>query len=165
MPRPFRLQPCAGLADQGAVRRARRRGGHHLLRPVRLRKIMKFILIAIGWGALCGCMNAGPNPSTPLPVSEALGAQEDRRVVVKGYLVFGSHARHLWRSEKAFRRGKVSSCLTLVETGPHRDVLTRNSNRLVVVTGRVRRDVTSGFVDYGACSKMGIAIESVSVGS
>lgn len=127
--------------------------------------VVQLLSVAAAWAVLCGCVTAQPNPSGTWSVVEAAGAEESRLVVVRGYLVFGSHARQLWLSKKAFGRGKISSCLTLVETGPHREALTRNSNRVVIVTGRVRRDVTTGFVDYGACDKVGIAIESLHVRS
>jgi hypothetical protein len=125
--------------------------------------ILKFLPFGIAWMALCGCATAYSSVSGAMSTVEASRGEEGRLVTVRGYLVFGSHARQLWQSKSTFRQSKLSSCLTLVETGRHRETLSRNSNRLVIVTGRVRRDVMTGVVDYGACNKVGIAVKSVHV--
>lgn len=124
---------------------------------------VKLLAAASACVLVWGCAAQAKPPGGTFSVLEAARSEEGRLVAVRGYLVFGSHARHLWSSKHAFGRGKTSSCLTLVETGPYRETLTRNSNRIVILKGRVKRDVTTGFVDYGACNKVGLAIEAVHV--
>lgn len=123
--------------------------------------ITRLLSLGIALAALCNCAAARSRTQDTMSTTEAARAEEGRLVTVRGYLVFGSHARQLWHSKRARRRGMTSSCLTLVETGKHRQTLSRNSNKVIIITGRMRRDVTTGVVDYGACNQVGIAVETV----
>jgi hypothetical protein len=100
----------------------------------------------------------------PSDVVREVQALDGREVQVRGYLAFGSHARILWDSEAAARgvlpQGvhPLDTCLTLIDTLPHRRALARNSGRIVTLRGLVRPNVLEGHVDFGACSDTGLQL-------
>jgi hypothetical protein len=110
---------------------------------------------------LCGCVAATPRGEAVLMPGEVGRAEEGATVKVRGYLVFGSHARQLWLSERAARNNDIEDCVTLVNTLPLREQLTQSSRRIVTITGRAFRDVLTGRVDIGACSPVGLLVERV----
>lgn len=107
---------------------------------------MRLFLIVVALIAPGACSEARPIAPGAIPVSAAARLDEGATVTVRGHLVFGSRARHLWHSREARRAGRSELCLTLVETAPHRDVLRRKSGSIVTIRGRIRSDVTSGYV-------------------
>jgi hypothetical protein len=114
-------------------------------------------LLIIG---LSGC-TANASQGDGFALSNILQRPEGSSVVVMGYLIYESHARQLWSSHHAYKQEDERKCLTLIGTLPHHDALSSNNRRLVKITGKLRNDVTSGYIDLGACNKTGIEIISV----
>lgn len=111
--------------------------------------------------ALAGCAsNIGSR--TPILEPAQVGLVEEGYVVrVRGYLLFESHARQLWLSESARISNDISNCVTLVNTGVLRTLLARRTRSIVTIRGRAFHDVTTGYVDLGACNRVGLSVEHV----
>lgn len=122
-----------------------------------MRFISAFFIVA----TVHGCTIPRERASEALRPQDAVGAEDGERVRVKGYVVFESHARQLWASEHAYRRSQIANCLTLVNTEPFRQTLLSSSRSVVIINGRIVRDVTAGYVDYGACGPTGLFIETI----
>lgn len=128
-----------------------------------LGRILLLVIAIIG----CSCAGALNTRSHLLPsylVSNAKSL-DGRSVLVSGYVIFGSHARQLWDSDASARDSDIDKCVTLINTLDYQRELERRNRNLVVLRGVVRRDVTSGYVDYGACNDTGLEITGILGGS
>lgn len=111
--------------------------------------------------ALCGCQGGEEFKTARLSSSQALLQAEGSMTSFAGYLVYESHARQLWRSKSAYKNGDTESCITLVNTSTHHKILTDHNRKIVRIIGKLRHDVTRGYVDLGACNKTGVEVTSV----
>jgi hypothetical protein len=118
-------------------------------------KINSLYFVAL---CLAGCVAS----DKPIPINTVSLAKipDGTRVTVHGFLIFESHARHLWRSE-IDAEDNSNNCITLVNTTPFKQDLQRKSRSMVTITGRIYRDALSGMVDLGACSKTGLILERI----
>lgn len=110
---------------------------------------------------LCSCATASTvdRPAmSPRQVIRSISAVDGHEVTVRGSLSFGSHARQLWQSERARQEGDPEGCITLVNTEAFAPVLRQRHGHNLTVVGTARSDVTSGYVDYGACDEVGLEI-------
>jgi hypothetical protein len=120
-------------------------------------------LLALGCVVLCACSSASM-PSVNEFASEDIARKgEGAAVVINGYLKYDSHARQLWSSRSAMRQDLTSRCVTLVNTATNHDILKKMSGKYIQVVGKLKQDVLAGHVDLGACNKVGIEVDSVSL--
>lgn len=109
---------------------------------------------------LCSCwiLRADERAMSPRRVISSISALDGREVVVRGYLLFGSHARQLWHSQQAHQEQDLDGCITLVNTQGFAPRLSQLNLHMVTIVGTARRDVTSGYIDYGACDEVGLEV-------
>jgi len=122
------------------------------------------VLALIGACTLASCATPPMSGSiTPVDVIAAPDAFRGQ-VRITGRLAFGSLARQLWtdgRSDDA-----QTACITLVNTYPFRDTLTRLDGRRITVTGAIVPDTWtaadgSDVVDLGSCNRIGLLVRGV----
>lgn len=120
--------------------------------------IRYFIAIVV---SLSGCSTNDPSMPVEPSTSKSFQQPGGSVISINGYLVYGSHARQLWSSKAARKLVDTPQCLTLVNTSSHHRVLTSLNGKTVRISGTVRDDVTSGYIDLGSCNKRGIEVISV----
>jgi hypothetical protein len=122
-----------------------------------LREILFVAAVVFG---LVAC--AGGQGSENKFHADRLGLGEDGSTVsLDGYLQYGSHARQLWSSKSAQKRGDFSQCVTLIGTARLHNRIIEMSGQIVHVEGKMRRDVLEGYVDFGACNKVGVEVTDI----
>ena len=111
---------------------------------------------------LAGCAgNLSRAESSPSAFVSQASSMDGQAVTVRGYVRFGDHARQIWDNETSLRDADVGSCLTLINTTPHRDILGRSDRRYARVVGVIRANINEGHVDYGSCNDVGLELVSV----
>jgi hypothetical protein len=103
-------------------------------------------------------VQADTSAISPRRVISSISALNGREIVVQGHLSFGSHARQLWHSRQARQEDDPDGCITLVNTQRFARLLRQRNGHTVTLVGKARSDVTSGYVDYGACDEVGLEI-------
>ena len=119
-----------------------------------------FIAVTFGIG-LSTCATPQKGGLQTFDAADVTHMRDGDVVRARGYLVFESHARQLWSSPDAYKSGDFTHCITLIDTQPHQRELSAKNRTFVTVTGRVRADVISGYVDLGACNRAGVTIERI----
>lgn len=122
---------------------------------------MEHGLFYLAVAALCGCVQGDLRTPATVSPSEIANMADGSVVRVRGYLVFESPLRQLWSSQRAYTESDFDNCVTLINTQPYRERLTEKSRSITIIAGRSFRDVLTGRVDYGACSQVGLLVESV----
>ena len=119
------------------------------------------VLRILGCVSLAGCVSTPFGQRMVTDPAELAQHKDGAHARVRGYLVFESHARQLWASQAALGSNEIEHCFTLIDTRAHQGDLSRLNRSFVVIYGKVFRDVSSGYVDYGACGRTGILVETV----
>lgn len=110
---------------------------------------------------LSGCSPNEGQQRAKFSLSQMRNQSVDSVTSITGYLIYESHARQLWSSKYFYKKGDTEQCLTLIATSSHHRILTSYNRRIVRINGKLNDDVTTGYVDLGACNKFGIEVISV----
>lgn len=113
--------------------------------------------------ALAGCTHA--QTIRPQDVIADPAANEGKRIVIRGYLRYGTDARGLWQSKQAhrgFTPAAPPACLTLFNAGDFRRQLQARDGSQVTLTASVRTiHLQPDEIALGWCNDTGLMIEKI----